>query len=179
MAIIGDYEENGRTIYVTFDGGEYSESSLHALELKGQVIWDWRWFRSPTSPMVRPMSMQATRSTTTVDWHVGVVGEVGYVHSGTTLTFAAGPRVTGVPPGRTFTFFGQFLAGALHFSGENGGDGVSDMLLIPGGGVEIGVPNQRFLIDVQLDFPLDFFEGTHEAARRISFGVTLPLASKK
>ena len=106
---------------------------------------------------------------------IGVVGEVGFIPSESTSTFMAGPRVTIAPAKSRLAAYGEFLFGALHFSGDFSG---TDKLMMPAFGAIIDIPHNKLQITAEVGFPVDFFDGFHETDRRLLFGVMLPVGHK-
>lgn len=106
---------------------------------------------------------------------MGVVGEVAFVPSESTSTFMGGPRVTFAPAKSRIAAYGEFLFGALHFSGDFSG---TDKAAMPAFGAVFDLPHNKLQLTAELGFPMDFFDGFHETDKRLLFGVMLPLGGK-
>ena len=106
---------------------------------------------------------------------IGVVGEVGFIPSESTSTFMGGPRVTIAPAKSRIAAYGEFLFGALHFSGDFSG---TDRVIMPAFGAIIDLPHNRLQVTAEIGFPIDFFDGFHETDKRMLFGVLLPMTHR-
>ena len=106
---------------------------------------------------------------------IGVVGEVGFVPSASTSTFAGGPRVTFAPAKSRVAAYGEFLFGGLHFSGDFSG---TDKLMIPAFGAVIDLPHSKLNVTAEIGWAMDFFDGFHETDTRFLFGVMVPVGHR-
>ncbi len=101
---------------------------------------------------------------------ISAVGEIGIHRFGdfdTTITsFMGGGRISGLS-NEVFRPFGQVLVGGIH------SPGITDFSLSFGGGVDVTL-NAPVNVRAEIDFPIDYFEGTHETGKRFTFSVVLP-----
>lgn len=158
---------------------------LHSPSFTGALISGWfvHYFGRVTlgPPMPSPERSFSTNSSTTrsasnVRIVPGLAGEVAFIPSQSTVTFMGGPRVMVVASNSRVAPYGEFLFGALHFSGDFSG---TDKLMMPAAGVVIAIPNTKLKITGEIGWPIDFFDGFHETDTRFQFGVMLPIGAAK
>jgi hypothetical protein len=111
---------------------------------------------------------------------LGIVGEVGHNRFHDDLfdetlgqtTFMGGVRFSG--PSSATQMFGQILAGAIKGGGTDFSDGYTDFGIQPGVGLKLS-GGENFDFKVQLDFPIDFYDGGNSKGLRLNFGVVFNL----
>jgi hypothetical protein len=96
------------------------------------------------------------------------LGDIGFDRDITQTTFMGGVRVGSIGQ-RKVRPFGQFLLGGLKWT-----DFDTDFAVQPGAGIRLTL-HPRFDVRVQVDFPIDFFEGTSETGYRFNLGVVIPM----
>src|SRR5262249_38704720 len=126
-----------------------------------------RWLGSDRSPLAGPPTTEIVPS---------VVGEVGFIPSESTSTFMGGPRVTFAPARSRVSAYGEFLFGALHFSGDFSG---TDKAAMPAFGAIFDLPHNKLMVTAEIGFPMDFFDGFHETDKRFLFGVMVPIGGHR
>ena len=160
-------------------GGAFGETHNGSASA-GQVVGYWlRCFGkgilfSPSEAPYRPLQTTRTPNPPTSGIQIApaIVGEFGAIFSESTVTFMGGPRVIVLPPKSRVAAYGEFLFGALHFSGDFSG---TDKLVMPAFGAIIAIPHNKLKVTAEIGFPIDFFDGFHETDTRFLFGVMLPL----
>jgi len=148
-------------------------SSVVPAAAQGEFGISYSFLRQWEEPAPAGVTIDYTHPVTTIGTSaaLGAVGEFSMNRLSdidiTQTTFLGGVRVTAAGGGRIQPF-GQFLLGVLHWPDIN------DFAIQPGGGVKIGM-NPAFDLRVQVDFPIDFFEGETETGFRLNVGVVFPV----